>query len=119
MSLAETTAAAPATHVSVEPSTDRQVSLQMRSVITIFAADNGLFDVLSPFIDFANNSIDWPRIRSLSLCSGHKAVVDWAWICWCGEIPEGTNPFDAVPDLDDQFRRAIVKALAVRWGVSK
>ena len=95
------------------------VSLQMRAVITIFAADPGLFDVVSPFINYAENTIDWERLFGLVLCSSHKCVVDWAFIIWRDEIPEGARPFDSIFNCDPHFRRAISKALAVRWGVSK
>ena len=83
---------------ATDPATPRaaspmpRVSLQMRAVITIFAADPGFFDLVSPFVNYVENSIDWERIYGLGLSSGHRCVVDFAFICWRDEVPEGAKP---------------------------
>ena len=113
----------PATDPATDPATTQtkapKVPLEMRAIITIFAADPELFDVVSPFINYVEGSVDWERLFGLGLSSGHKCVVDWAYIVWRNEIPAGSQPFEMIFNCDPHFRRAIAKALAVRWGVSK
>ncbi len=42
-----------------------KVSPQLRAVITIFAADPNLFDVVSPFINYLESTVDWARLSGL------------------------------------------------------
>lgn len=91
----------------------------MCAVLTLFAADEGLYQVLMPFIDFKNESFNWETIHSLPLSASGKAVCDWAYSIWRDEIPEGRNPFESALNLEVHFSRAILKALSIRWGLSK
>jgi hypothetical protein len=91
----------------------------MRSVITLFAADEGFFDIVSPFINYIENSVDWDRIAKLGLSPAHQLIFDWAKICWQNEIPQGTNPFEAIMSCDAPLRKSVARALAIRWDVSK
>jgi hypothetical protein len=109
----------PATAETKCPSQPPKVSLQMRAVITIFAADPTLFDVVSPFINYVEGTVDWERLYGLDLSSSHKCAAHWAYICWRDEIPHGALPFDSILNCDADLKRAIAKALAVRWGVSR
>ena len=119
MSTPETTnAAEPASQIPGK-SPASKVSLQMRSVITILVTDEALFDLVSPCLDYTEGTIDWARISGLGLSPGHKAVIDWAYICCKDEIPEGFNPFESILNMEVNYRQAIVKALGSRWGVSK
>ena len=94
-------------------------SQQMRAVLAILSADHGLYDLTSPFVNFATESIDWEKILGLPLCQSQMAVCHFAYACWRDEFPEGTNPFDAVLTADAVYLKAITKGLSVRWGLSR
>lgn len=88
---------------------------QLRAVLTMFAAECELYNLVSPHINLYERSIDWEKIFGLGLHAGHRAVCDWAYIAWRDEVPEGARPFDSVFSADPQFRTAILRGLAIRW----
>jgi hypothetical protein len=108
------TTSAPAKPVSVPTP---KYSQQMRAVLTVFAADSGLYGTVSPAIDFANESFDWEQIFSLALSPDQKLAADWAFCLWRDEIRDGANLYDSLLSADPHLQRAIVKALSVRLGV--
>jgi hypothetical protein len=92
-------------------------SLQMRAVLTIFAADSNLYGAVSPAIDFAGESIDWEKIFGLALSPDQRLATEWAFCLWRDEIRDGANLYDALLLAEPHLQRAIVKALSVRLGV--
>ena len=88
----------------------------MMAVLNILAADGELYTLVSPFIDMYEGNIEWEKIFSLYLHAGHRAVCDWAYACWRDEMPEGRNLFESVLNADPQYRKAILRGLAIRWG---
>jgi hypothetical protein len=89
----------------------------MRAVLTIFAADSGLYNTVSPAIDFANESFDWEQIFALPLSPDQKLAAEWAFCLWRDEIRDGANLYDSLLSAEQHLQRAIVKALSVRVGV--
>lgn len=94
-------------------------SQQMRAVLAIFASDQEFYNVTSPFINFEADSIDWEKMLRLQLYPSHKAACHFAYALWRDELPEGSNPFDAILSAEPNLQKGILKGLATRWGISK
>lgn len=93
-------------------------SRQMCAVLTLFATDEVLYAAVMPFIDFEHESINWDRINSLHLHKGHRAIRDWAFALWRDEIASESNPFESALEADSEVLRAMLRALAIRWGLA-
>jgi hypothetical protein len=89
----------------------------MRAVLTISAADSGLYNTVSPAIDFANESFDGEQVFALPLSPDQKLAAEWAFCLWRDEIRDGANLYDSLLSAEPHLQRAIVKALSVRLGV--
>ncbi len=96
-------------------------SHQLRAVIAILASDQALFQVTSPFIDFAAELIDWEKILGLQLCPSHMATCQFAYVCFRDHFPSGmsTNPFNAILGAEPHLQKAVAKGFATRWGVCR
>jgi hypothetical protein len=103
------------TYLKLEP---RLPSRQMRAVLTILATDPELDRLTTPFVDIAGDSIFWNKIFAQPMSSGHRCALEWACVIWSNHMPDGGyNIFDASYNLDMRLRGAILKAMAVAWGV--
>lgn len=96
--------------------TERKFSQQMRAVLLILNADPFLMEAVTPFINFETETIHWEKIQKLSLCSGHKSAVRWAYGIWTDEMPKG-NCFSGALNMSPFLQVAVLEALCLRWGL--
>ena len=94
-------------------------SQQMRAVLTIFSADPNLMALVEPFIDLRNETITWDSIYKLSLCSGYRGAVGFAYSLWTDEIRARSAMFDNALGMNPTLQMAILEAMCVRWGLKK
>jgi len=96
-----------------------KLSTQMRAVLMIFNADPYLSECALPFVDTERDSICWDPLFKMGFGSGHKAAVVFAYSVWTDEIKENCNPFDAALSMSQDLQAACLKALALRWGLTR
>ena len=99
------------------PASPRRYSTELRAVLRIIEADEFLRCWVLPFIDCDNESIDWDGIFAMPLGSGHRAALVMAFGIWTDRLREGSNPFEMAFSLGHDLQRAVLAALAIRWGV--
>lgn len=100
---------------SVTP--ERKLSAQLRAVLLIVQADPELEQLVMPHISLETESIDWQKIYSITFCSGHKAAITWCFNLWTDRYRPRVNSFDAALSLDGHFKKAVLQALGLRWGL--
>ena len=96
----------------------RQMSSQMRAVLAIFDSDPRLATAAFSAIDLRNESVDWPKIFKNLRSPDLRGAAEWAHAIWRDELPANGNPFDSALEHERKTRRAILEALAIRWGLS-
>ncbi|MGZ3786820.1 MAG: hypothetical protein ACXVC3_19945 [Bdellovibrio sp.] len=69
-----------------------------------------------PFIDFQGENIYWDQIFKNSFGSGHRGALLFAYAIWQNEVR--SNPFEAAFNMSPKLQMAVLKALALRWGLS-
>lgn len=99
-------------------SSQRPMSVQMRCVFTVLDAAPNLRAALSPCIDLSRETIYWERISKLQLSSGERTLVAWIYGLWTDEQRPRANVFDGSLNLPPQIQIAVLKALALRWGLA-
>lgn len=97
--------------------TTRKPSQQMRAVLCVLEADQDLFVRVKPFIDFEAETIYWGQLSRISFGSGHRGALTWAYSIWTDEPKPRANAFDAALNMDSRLQLAVLKALAIRWGL--
>jgi len=95
----------------------REPSTEMKAVLEILNADPFLMESVNPFIDFRNETIHWDLIFRNSFGSGHRGALLFAHAIWSDEIR--ANPFDAAFSMSPRLQAAVLKAMAMRWGLLK
>lgn len=93
-------------------------STELRAVLRIIESDDFLVRNVLPFIDCERESIAWDRIFSMSFGSGHYAAVAMAYGIWTDHQRAGCDPFDMAFSLGPNLQRAVLSALALRWGLT-
>ena len=106
------------TRTPTTPRPRHRCSTELRAVLRIIEADDFLVRNVLPFIDCESESIDWDRIFSMSFGSGHYAAVTAAYGIWTDHVREGCDPFDMAFSLGQNLQRAVLSALAIRWGLT-
>lgn len=103
----------------LQPVLKPKLSTQMRAVLMIFNADPYLSECVQPYVDTERDSICWDPLFKMGFGSGHKAAVILAFSIWTDEVRENCNPFDAALSLSPGLQMASIKALALRWGLTR
>ncbi len=103
---------------SFSPDSVQKPSTQMKAVLMILDADTYLKDNVLPFINLKTETISWEPILKMSFGSGHRAAVTFMYGLWTDELRPESNPFDAALSLNPNLQMAVLKALALRWGLS-
>ena len=106
------------THIPTPPRPRRWYSTELRAVLRIIEADDFLARNVLPFIDCERESIEWDKIFSMSYGSGHYAAVTMAYGIWTDHLKAGCDPFDMAFSLGPNLQRAVLSALAIRWGLT-
>lgn len=97
---------------------ERPASLQMQAVLHVLKTDPHLFERVSPFINLQTETIYWNEIFRMGFGSGHRAAVTWCYGIWVDEPRPRSNCFDAALRMDPNFQKAVLEALAMRWGLA-
>lgn len=90
---------------------------ELRTVLMIFEADNEMKTKALPCVDLEKREINWNKIFSQDFASGHRAALVWAKALWTDQSPVKSDPFDRAFSMDTHLRKAVVQALAMRWGL--
>lgn len=96
-----------------------RLSREMRAVLTIFTVDAELTAKALPYADIERDSIDWDGVLSNDYGGGHGAAIKWSQAVWGDCVPEGADVFCRAFAMDDRLRRAVLRALAIRWGLAE
>lgn len=83
----------------------------------IFNADDELKRKALPHVSIESQEIDWNEILENDFGGGHSSAILWARCVWGDSIPEGRDPIDRAFAMDGKLRSAVLKALAIRWGL--
>ncbi len=95
----------------------RQPSVQMLCVLTILTADKLIEKGVEKYIDLYNERIDWDSIFDLRWNSEQIGSIHWAYGLWTDELKFKSNPFDSALTANSNQQIAILRALALRWGI--
>ena len=96
----------------------RLPSRQMRAVLTILATDPELDRLTSRYVDIPGDCITWNEIFAQPMSSGHRCALEWAAVIWSDRLPDNAyNIFEASFNLDQQLKGAVLKAMALVWGI--
>ena len=85
--------------------------------MTIFTVDEELKRKALPFVDIARETVDWDGVLDNDYGGGHGAAIKWSQAVWGDCVPEGADLFCRAFAMGDPLRRAVLKALAIRWGL--
>ena len=89
---------------------------ELRAVVHIFTYDDELKRKALPHVDQESNCIDWEKIFSQDVGSGHAAALSWAHALWSSCVTE--EIFWAAFSMDMELRKRILEAQAILWGIS-
>lgn len=98
--------------------TRNELPTQLRAVLTIVNADHELCTKALPFINIERQEVDWSGVFKNNLGSGHRAALVWAKSLYRDEAPVKIDPFDRALSMDANLRGAVLKAVAIRWGLA-
>ena len=97
--------------------TQNIIPTQLRAVLTIVNADPELRKKALPFVNIERQEVNWTEIFRHDLGSGRRAALVWAKALYRDQTPFTVDPFDRALSMDDQLRRAVADAIAIRWGL--
>lgn len=98
---------------------EQKRSVQMRALLLILEADSNLLKSVETFINFDTETIYWQQILKIPFGSGHRAAITWAYGIWTDEVRPNSNCFDAAHSMTPNLQAGVLKALALRWGLSQ
>lgn len=98
-------------------SESKKLPRELQAVLFIFNADSELRRKALPHVNIERQNVDWERIRANDFGGGHGAAIMWARALWLDSVPEGTDPFDRAFAMDGWLQGAVLKAIAIRWGL--
>jgi hypothetical protein len=90
---------------------------ELLAVYRIFNADPELQRKALPYVDLERGDIDWYRISQNDFGGGHSAAITWAKAIWTDQTPEKSDPFDRAFSMGPRLQKAVLEALAIRWGL--
>lgn len=88
-----------------------------RAVLKIFNYDMELRAKALPHVDIERQRIDWTSTWANDFSGGHAAAILWAQAIWCDRVETKGDPFDRAFAMDFRLQRAVIEALAIRWGL--
>ncbi len=97
---------------------ENNMPTQLRAVLTIVSSDQELRRKALPFVNFERQEVNWSGIFKSDLGSGHRAALVWAKSLYRDEAPTKVDPFDRALSMDVNMRRAVLEAIAIRWGLA-
>ena len=90
---------------------------ELRAVITIMAADPELVRKALPHVDIDHQNINWEEIYANDFSGGHSAALTFARAIWSDKVETKSDPFSYAFNMDTRLQSAVLRALAIRWGL--
>lgn len=91
---------------------------ELRAVLAIVECDDELKAKARPYVNIEKREIDWNKIFANEFSPGHRAALLWAKSLWLDRKPMKVDPFWRALTMDNNLRTAVLKAVAIRWGVA-
>ena len=91
---------------------------ELSAVLVILNADNELRTKALPFVDIKKSEIDWNGVFGNAFGSGHRAACVWAKSLWTDQAPAKVDIFDRSFSISPTLQAVVLKALAIRWGLT-
>ena len=89
-----------------------------RAVLIILESDDNLKLKALPFINFENQAIDWDAMETNTIFSADQwAAIFWAKAIWYNYAVTVRDPFDVAHEMRQSTQNAVLRALAIRWGL--
>lgn len=95
----------------------KHIPCELQAILHIFSHDDELRTKALPFVNADKQQVDWSAICRQHYGSGHSAAVAWAYCLWRDTRPHDVNPFDMAFSMDAGLRRAVLRAIAIRWSI--
>lgn len=90
----------------------------LKAVLEIAQSSPQLRHDLLPIIDQEKQEIHWEKLEYGALSGGVQTAIAWAKALWTDEVDSNMRGlFDAFGSLDVTVQRAILRAMAVRYGL--
>jgi hypothetical protein len=90
---------------------------ELKAVITVMAADPELVSKALPHVDIDRQEINWEKIFENDFGGGHSAALLFAKAMWCDKVETQSDPFDRAFAMDPKLQSAVLRGLAIRWGL--
>ncbi len=94
----------------------RSLSPELAAVLHLFSHDEELRTKALPHVDAERRLVNWPSVFESDYGSGHAAAVLWAYSLWT-DTASVPDPFSIAFSMDAGLRRAVIRALAIRWSI--
>jgi hypothetical protein len=91
---------------------------ELKAVLTILELDDELKAKALPHVNVARQDINWNGIFENDFGSGHRACLLWAKSIWTDRSPAKVDIFDRSFSMSPRLQAAVLKALAIRWGLA-
>ena len=89
----------------------------IRAVITIMAADPHLVCKALPHVDIDHQEVKWDEVFKGEFDNGQKAALTFAKAIALNKV-EGTDPFLSATEMNPKLRAAVLRGLAISWGLT-
>ena len=96
-----------------------KMSRKMRAIQNIFQADKKLSEAVSLFVDANADCVFWEMIYRLPLNCEQTVAVDFAHSIWDSERFTLSCIFEDGLDMNPDLQKAVLDAIAIRWGLGK
>jgi hypothetical protein len=96
---------------------DGKLPAELRAVLQIFRYDRELQVKALPCVDVERQFIDWGGIWGNDFGGAHAAAITWAQAIWCDQVRTTSDPFDRAFAMSPGLQKAVLKGLAIRWGL--
>lgn len=96
---------------------DGKLPAELRAVLQIFRYDRELQVKALPCVDVERQFIDWDGIWENDFGGAHAAAITWAQAIWCDQMRTASDPFDRAFAMSPGLQKAVLKGLAIRWGL--
>ena len=89
----------------------------LRAAITIMAADPHLVCKALPHVDIDHQEVKWDEIFKNEFDNGQKAAIYFAKALATNKV-DGVDPFTLAAEMNQKLRGAVLRGLAIHWGLA-
>ena len=91
---------------------------ELRAVLNILAAEPELIRKTLTAINFEVQEINWDEVNSNEFTPGQAAALSFARAISTDGVNHTANPFLSADALDARLKSAVVKSIAISWGLA-